>query len=79
MAQQSSRECAQESALARDADPAGHKRKAHPSAQPAKKRKPAKVPRGASELFNKWQAVRKDLVCPLGEANEPGKSPIPEP
>ena len=38
--------------------------------QPAKKRKPAKVPKGASELFNKWQAVRKDLVRPLGDKEE---------
>ena len=65
MAQQLSREWAQEFALARDADPAALKRKAPPSAQPGKKRKPAKVPKGASELFNKWQAVRKDLVRPL--------------
>ena len=49
---------------AREPDSSTLKRKGAPAAQPGKRKKPAKVPKGASELFNKWQAVRKDLVRP---------------
>ena len=43
---------------------AGGKRKPSGSVLsiPVKKRKVGKLPKGASELLNKWQAVQKDLV-----------------
>ena len=61
----------------RDKEVASLKRKAAPSTLAAKKRKPAKVPKGASELFNKWQAVRKDLVTPAAAQKEPVAERLP--
>lgn len=54
--------------IAEPAEPAeaeaGGKRKPSGTAlsMPLKKRKVGKLPKGASELLNKWQAVQKDLV-----------------
>ena len=47
-----------------EAHAGGVKRKAGGALPFAKKRKPAKLPKGASALVNKWQAVQKDLVRP---------------
>ena len=55
---------APEPVQAEEAEASGLKRKAVSAALPAKKRKPGKLPKGASELLNKWQAVQAEVVRP---------------